>query len=1264
MFILHQRRQQSGFIQVNIGSDHQIQVFVNGKKSSYSGLPPAILPNEETIDRARGLLAGGEIIDHGPTVQFRTDLTRLRGGFPPFALGRHGAQLFANPYTFKEALRDIKAGNDVARRFVHQHSTVGDFAVHGLSFVFSRHPYLKGLSTGKNFLATFGIDQILTKLKNYWLGDENSIKTQLTYVTQNKQAGTSYSNLMSYFAPFLKQVDFTSEATQKSFMQSMIDLGNYIYENAPSFSEAENSLGLVGMLADAVLANASPASFLATKALSYGVNSIVKKGTAYVNSMMKYAGQLKQALTVTAISSTASAIFSAANLVVSIKGFKELKKLITQSFFDLEQRNQHRFKELCRLMAEYHSELMGTLLEKFSELHTDLKQLETFINAHFSDLQTHLYRVEMSMHSGFASSPLWHFKNMLSIASGGIPYDNQAEYQLFMRNQVMPWCTTHCYDPFITGAKLPADKPRDIVVSLRNRTLLDSLGYLAKLLPYDPIQLPEISVYCTAIETYLMMRTSYDNFDAIFARNPEATKQDIVTMMNIGNKVWEFAKHLQASDDVWNKHLFHDYLKAIAFFEKNVQTIAVTKDLTCYEEHFICLDALYLQIFLYIQMAFNVSFTEDDLLKLLLMPSKELNHRLLLGNELNESIKKMQADKISAGRIEYFLMSLFTELRLTITLLQEMIVQYRTEIKAGMQQCEMQITLTLIKLAAFSIEQMQYFADMPALEEAGASAPPDMTKFPLPKEEGFYLPDNIFHRIKVGDAQGVTRCITTSAQSIDQTNQLNETPLLYAAKHGDADLVKLILTLRPNIDWQDKYGNTAVMLAVENQHIDVVKLLVAAQAKCYLTNAFGDTPISVAKIYKDPTIAQILAASNTIHNAIKTGKFVVRHELKLSSRYSFDHYAMKMVPPYLAYFDVDTSNLKLLDIAKPDVAVRNFPAEGIELKRFRKGDSMRNTCKLYGEQFVYALRIHEGGGGSGANCMVIFKIIMIFVDLATGKQFITEFRSTSLSDTMVFDLWQKQDKIVYYEYLHHVYEKQGQSQQIHIVDIATSKLERSFYLPNDCDKSLQWLKVVDNLLLIHCRSPKGCQLEVHDLTSCRLIHTLPLGNHYYSDVEGTLDLQQNLFYGFNPVGDLIAFDFVKQAVAVTYTTKMTLSNDARPSLVIKPNGQQAVIIDGKRSQSCEVQIWDLQKNSCMSKVILNNSGANQPTLNRTILFNGEVIRLPSGLKTYKYYNPHTGEEYKVGDIDCRNLAGQWQNSMVSQPQGDGHTRVVKIWEIA
>lgn len=117
-----------------------------------------------------------------------------------------------------------------------------------------------------------------------------------------------------------------------------------------------------------------------------------------------------------------------------------------------------------------------------------------------------------------------------------------------------------------------------------------------------------------------------------------------------------------------------------------------------------------------------------------------------------------------------------------------------------------------------------------------------------------------------------------NSENLDQSHR-GLTPLMYAAKVGNLEIIKYLLDKGANINSQDDYGYTALHYAVEDNKLDAVKLLIEKKANINLVDKDGNTILMTAANAVAPEIFQYLfekgADINTANNYGNTPLLVV-----------------------------------------------------------------------------------------------------------------------------------------------------------------------------------------------------------------------------------------------------------------------------------------------------------------------------------------------------------------------------------------------------
>ena len=92
-------------------------------------------------------------------------------------------------------------------------------------------------------------------------------------------------------------------------------------------------------------------------------------------------------------------------------------------------------------------------------------------------------------------------------------------------------------------------------------------------------------------------------------------------------------------------------------------------------------------------------------------------------------------------------------------------------------------------------------------------------------------------------------------------NEYGDTPIIYAAKRGHTEIVKMFATLTDyNCNAPHKYGETPILMATCYGHTEIVKFLAPLTNNPNAASEMGLTPIGWAKDHGHTEIVQILKA--------------------------------------------------------------------------------------------------------------------------------------------------------------------------------------------------------------------------------------------------------------------------------------------------------------------------------------------------------------------------------------------------------------------
>lgn len=106
-----------------------------------------------------------------------------------------------------------------------------------------------------------------------------------------------------------------------------------------------------------------------------------------------------------------------------------------------------------------------------------------------------------------------------------------------------------------------------------------------------------------------------------------------------------------------------------------------------------------------------------------------------------------------------------------------------------------------------------------------------------------------------------TEAVKSLVQKGADLNPLYDvTPLGLAARHGNLDIVKLLIKAGANLDFQmeELDRDTALMIAAANGNFEIVKTLVEAGADVNLKNYYGEQALSMAAHIGDKKIFDYL----------------------------------------------------------------------------------------------------------------------------------------------------------------------------------------------------------------------------------------------------------------------------------------------------------------------------------------------------------------------------------------------------------------------
>jgi ankyrin repeat protein len=105
----------------------------------------------------------------------------------------------------------------------------------------------------------------------------------------------------------------------------------------------------------------------------------------------------------------------------------------------------------------------------------------------------------------------------------------------------------------------------------------------------------------------------------------------------------------------------------------------------------------------------------------------------------------------------------------------------------------------------------------------------------------------------------LTQLLVAAGANINQWDRHGQTPLIFAAQEGTADLVDFLLKLHASPDLSDyKIGYTPLMWATSNDRVEIMESLLRGGAKVDVKNSLGQTALHVSAQYDCVQCADLL----------------------------------------------------------------------------------------------------------------------------------------------------------------------------------------------------------------------------------------------------------------------------------------------------------------------------------------------------------------------------------------------------------------------
>jgi ankyrin repeat protein len=112
----------------------------------------------------------------------------------------------------------------------------------------------------------------------------------------------------------------------------------------------------------------------------------------------------------------------------------------------------------------------------------------------------------------------------------------------------------------------------------------------------------------------------------------------------------------------------------------------------------------------------------------------------------------------------------------------------------------------------------------------------------------------------------IVKLLVDNGAIVDISNNDGETPLIYAVKKGYSFIVEYLVQKSTNLNEQDINGNTALMLACilgrkapnKDEYVKCAKLLIDAGASVTVKNQEGNSVLSYAIMMLDESLVRLI----------------------------------------------------------------------------------------------------------------------------------------------------------------------------------------------------------------------------------------------------------------------------------------------------------------------------------------------------------------------------------------------------------------------
>ncbi len=201
----------------------------------------------------------------------------------------------------------------------------------------------------------------------------------------------------------------------------------------------------------------------------------------------------------------------------------------------------------------------------------------------------------------------------------------------------------------------------------------------------------------------------------------------------------------------------------------------------------------------------------------------------------------------------------------------------------------------------------------------------------------------IFDAIQKGDLVKVKELVENAPDLATVTGNNRFTPLLFATNHNKSEIAEYLISKGANINeifLPDYYGNTPISFAIKNGNLNLIKLLYEKGANIQFRTKLGENYLHFAAAQNKVDIAEYLIDCGIDINSTKNGGLTPLHiavitgskdvvELLLNKRAGLDIKSNDHGTPL--HFAIASRNDKIADMLRKNGA-KDFPGEFPEYK--------------------------------------------------------------------------------------------------------------------------------------------------------------------------------------------------------------------------------------------------------------------------------------------------------------------------------------------